>query len=292
MESKIVGQDLLVNQLDCIFKIFISSKGAIKPHFILTGPSGSGKTFTVKQLAEKFDMNFLEVNAAQLTKEGMSGNSLSKALSPLAMFKSKPTIVFVDEFDKLFISGNCNTDLAHESTNGVQNEFLKVLEGDTTSVFGDYGKYITIPTVSTLFVFAGAFNGEEDITLDRLRAFGLKTEFLGRVGLVYNVEPLGLEDMYKILDNSELLNNYVNLFSKMDKETIVFELKAYIRDNHEMNTIGARMINTLINQYFIQGKLPEKEVKKITFQNKLTFESDIHHQSPSLISLDEEENVI
>jgi ATP-dependent protease Clp ATPase subunit len=262
-----------------IFKIFIKSRGVIKPHFILTGPSGSGKTFTIKQLAEVFEMNFLEVNAAQLTKEGMSGNSLSKALSPLAQFsKTKPTIIFVDEFDKLFISGNCNTDLAHESTNGVQNEFLKVLEGDTTSVFGDYGKYITIPTTSTLFIFAGAFNGEEDITLDRLRAFGLKTEFLGRVGLVYNVTPLTLEDMYGILDKSELLDNYLLLFKNMDKEKIVYELKGYIKENHNMNTIGARMINTLINQYFIKGGLPAKEVKKVTFQDKITFESDIRHQ--------------
>ena len=32
----------------------------------------------------------------------------------------------------------------------------------------------------------GAFNGEEDIDIDRLREIGLKTEFLGRVGIVFN----------------------------------------------------------------------------------------------------------
>ena len=108
----------------------------------------------------------------------------------MMQFQSKPSVVFVDEFDKLFISGNANSDLAHESTNGVQNEFLKVLEGGTASVFGDYGKYVQISTSKTLFVFAGAFNGELDITIDRLRMFGLKTEFLGRVGLVYNVSQV------------------------------------------------------------------------------------------------------
>jgi hypothetical protein len=64
----------------------------------------------------------------------------------------------------------------------------------------------------------------------------------------------------------------------MDKETIVLELKGYIQKNQSMNTIGARMIDTLINTYFIKGGLPEDEVKKIVFQNKLTFEGDIHHQ--------------
>ena len=36
-----------------------------------------------------------------------------------------------------------------------------------------------------------------------------------------------------------------------------------------MNTLGARLVNTLIHQYFIAGKLPEKEVKKIAFTKKL-----------------------
>ena len=69
----------------------------------------------------------LEINAAQLTKEGTSGNSLSKALSPIMMLPANQlTIVFVDEFDKLFINGNMNSSLANEVTVGVQNEFLTV----------------------------------------------------------------------------------------------------------------------------------------------------------------------
>lgn len=183
---------------------------------------------------------------------------------------SKPTIVFVDEFDKLFISGNSNDSAAHESTKGVQNEFLKVLESDTASVFGDYGKYISVPAKNALFVFAGAFNGEDKITIDRLREIGLKTEFLGRVGLVYNTKPLSLDDLYEIIDHSELLEKYLVLFEDVDKEQVVYELKAYVKNNYEMNTLGARLINTLINQYFIKGGvLNEKIVEEITFQKKL-----------------------
>lgn len=265
----VIGQDKLIDEVTTIFKIFKASECVIRPHFILTGSSGSGKSFTIKTLTLEQDLGFLEINAAQLTKEGTSGNSLSKALAPILQMGSKPCVVFVDEFDKLFISGNSNDSAAHESTTGVQNEFLKVLESDTASVFGDYGKYINVNVANVLFVFAGAFNGEEDITLDRLREIGLKTEFLGRVGLVYNTKPLTLEDLYRIVEKSELLDYYCKLFKGADKEQIIYMLKAHLKRNYEMNTLGARLINTMIHQYFIKGKLEEKEVKEISFQNKL-----------------------
>ena len=269
-ENKVKGQDSLIKDLSKLLTIFKTSDAAIRPHFVLTGPSGSGKSFTIATLASTLDIPFIEINAAQLTKEGTSGNSLSKALAPLAMSSGKPTICFVDEFDKLFISGNSNSDLAHEATNGVQNEFLKVLESDEAAVYGDYGKYINIPIKNVLFVFAGAFNGAEDLTLDDLRDVGIKTEFLGRVGLVYNVQPLKLDDLFAIFDNSELFKTYLELFEDADAEKISYEIKVKIQENFENNTLGARMINTLIHQYFIKGGFKDDSAKKITFQKKLT----------------------
>jgi ATP-dependent protease Clp ATPase subunit len=265
----IIGQDKLVSELDKIFSIFEASEGTIKPHFILTGESGSGKTFTINNLAVKYKMNFLEINAAQLTKEGTSGNSLSKALTPLINTSKELTIVFVDEFDKLFISGNSNDSSAHESTTGVQNEFLKLLEGRITQVFGDYGKYVSVSVDKVLFVFAGAFNGEKDITLDRLRSIGIKTEFLGRVGLVYNTNPLSFEDLCLIVDNSDLLDKYCKLFNS-DFEEVSLYIKGYLQKFFDKNTLGARMINTLIQQYFIKGGvLNLEDAKEITFQKIL-----------------------
>lgn len=268
--KKVIGQESLLKEIDRILEIFVASQCIVRPHFILTGPSGSGKSLTIKTLAEKNKLAYIEVNAAQLTKEGTSGNSLSKALSPLLQIGSKPAIVFVDEFDKLFISGNSNDSVAHESTTGVQNEFLRVLEADTASVFGDYGKYINVPAKNVLFIFAGAFNNESDINLDRLREIGLKTEFLGRVGLVYNTKELTLEDLFEIIDHSDLLKTYLKIFVDSDRETVIYELKAHIQKHHAMNTLGARMINTLIHQYFIKGgKLEEEQAKEITFQKTL-----------------------
>ena len=259
-----------LNQINRIFEIYQASEGEIRPNFILTGPSGSGKSFNIGMLCEKHNIHMLEINAAQLTKEGTSGNSLSKALSPLLQLGDAMAVVFVDEFDKLFISGNTNSSLAHETTNGVQNEFLKVLEAGKTSVFGDWGKYHEIATDKLLFVFAGAFNGEENITIDRLREFGIKTEFLGRVGLAYGLEKLTLEDLRIILEDHPLLENYLALAPTVKKADVTRTIMAAIKDNYEKNTLGARLITTLIHHYFIEGGIKKPEAKKVSFQKTLT----------------------
>jgi ATP-dependent protease Clp ATPase subunit len=263
-------QEQFLKELDKLVSIFEASEAELRPHFILTGPSGSGKSFNIAQIAEKFDLGFLEINAAQLTKEGTSGNSLSKAMAPLANMQQDLTICFVDEFDKLFVSGNSNSQMAHESTNGVQNEFLKVLESDTASVFGDYGKYVNISVKKVLFVFAGAFNGEEDIDIDRLREIGIKTEFLGRVGLVFNTSKVSLESMVLTMKASAQLDMYLKLFSDVKRERVEKIIEKQLTEAYEKNTLGFRLITTLINQYFIKGEDSSgKETKKVSFQRTL-----------------------
>lgn len=145
-----------------------------------------------------------------------------------------------------------------------------MLESDTCSVFGDYGKYINCPSKNVLFVFSGAFNGEKDINIDRLREIGIKTEFLGRVGLVYNTKRLSLEDLYEIIDTSEMLDTYCDLFENTDREKVVLLIKQKVKLNYEQNTLGARLVNTLINQYFIKGGFSDEDVKTVSFQKKLT----------------------
>lgn len=262
-----------IDSIRKIVKIFKTSEGNIRPHFTLTGPSGSGKSWAIQAIADELEVGYMEINAAQLTKEGTSGNSLSKALAPIQQHPNVPMIIFVDEFDKLFISGNSNSSLAHETTNGVQNEFLKVLESDEASVFGDYGKYHQVSVKNALFIFAGAFNGEENIDIDRLRDFGIKTEFIGRVGLVYNLEKLSLNDLILILEDSKLLRDYLTLFEgSANKKECVKTISKFIKENYEQNTLGARLVNSLIHQYFIRGgKLGKEEAKIISFQKKLSF---------------------
>lgn len=277
---KLNEQKQLTADLSKILEIFKHSGGAIRPHFMLTGPSGSGKSHLIATLADEHKLDYLEINAAQLTKEGTSGNSLSKALSPLTNSQQSLVICFVDEFDKLFISGNSNSSLAHETTNGVQNEFLKVLESDTASVFSDYGKYANISVKTVLFIFAGAFNGEEDINLDRLREFGVKTEFLGRVGLVFNTSPISLDSLYEILDSSETLKMYLELFPSVPKDEVTELIREFLCANYVNNTIGIRLINTLIHQYFIKGgELGSPKTTPLAFQTTLKLNQETNKQS-------------
>lgn len=271
-----IEQMQVIDQLDRIFRIFKASDGTIRPHFILTGASGSGKSHTVQYLSANHKLPFYEVNAAALTKEGTSGNSVSKALSALTnRATSKPAVVFVDEFDKLFISGNSNSDLAHETTNGVQNEFLKVLESGTASVFGDYGKYVNIPVDNVLFIFAGAFNGEEGVTLDRLRQFGVKTEFLGRVGLVFGLPTLSLDSLQYILTQSPLLDSYLKLFTDVERSDVVEAVMNEVRAVYSENTLGIRLLNTMLHQYFVNGGvIPQEAVDSSAFHETLSLNGE------------------
>lgn len=252
----IIGQRKIKDSLNTVFDVFVQSDTQIRPHFFLTGETGSGKSHIIKTLAKIKGLNFLKINGAALTKEGTSGNSVAKALSPLQNLANKPVIVFVDEFDKLFVSGNSNSDLAHDTTNGVQNEFLTLLEDTKASVFGDYGKYVRVNVDKCLFCFAGAFNGAA-ITQEELLSMGVKTEFLGRVSLLYHTEKLSLDDLYEILDKSSLLDSYLKLFSK-NKKDVIKHLKPILKKSYDENLIGARIINSIIHRYFIEGSVPVK----------------------------------
>lgn len=275
-----------VNSIRRVLEIHHVSQGEIRPHFILTGPSGSGKSFNITGLCDELGMQLLEVNCAQLTKEGLSGNSLSKALAGLENMNMAPAVIFLDEFDKLFISGNSNGDLAHESTNGIQNEMLKMLESGTTQVYtGRYGVYADVSVDRHLFVFAGAFNGENDIDLDRLRQMGIKTEFLGRVGLVFNMEKVKLADLLAAVETNELLDKYIDLHKPANADLlpadeldrlrtafradVVAKVQKVISDNYEHNTLGYRQITTLLHQFFINGTLETPNKKAPVFTRSL-----------------------
>lgn len=247
-----------VNQLNVLFETFKKSRGNIRPHFVLTGSSGTGKSANIATLSKHHKLEFLEINAAQLTAEGVSGNSLSKALSPLKEMQDSLTVCFVDEFDKLFIRGQSNSELAHDTTVQVQNEFLKVLETGSTAVFGDYGKYVPVDTSKVLYVFAGAFNGAKDIDSGKLKSFGIRPEFLGRVNLTFNMPNISFNSYLKVLQDHPLLNDYLKLYTEFDKKKVLKDLKESLQEKFDQNVIGLRLLSSIIHNYFIK-KLIEKK---------------------------------
>lgn len=256
-------QNQVQSQLEHVFSVFKTSNGMLRPHSILTGCSGSGKTFLIQQLARAHKIPFIEINAAQLTNEGLSGNSLSKALVPLGSYGDSLNIVFFDEIDKLFLAGEDQIG-SRETTIRVQNELLKILESDTADVIGDYGKYRTVNVRNTLFFFAGAFNNEDNLTLNRLRQFGIRNEFIGRVGLLFHIDRPSIEQLSNALDGLEAFNIYLQMYPNCDRQVAKSYLMKIISFYHEQNQLGMRILTTLLHQYFMyQGNIPQHVVESV-----------------------------
>lgn len=234
-------------QINKILKVYVSSSGAIRPHFFLTGATGSGKTHTITKLADEFGINIINVNSAQLTSEGIAGNSISKALASLTDFQNTPVIVFFDEFDKAIASD------AEVTSGTVQQEVLKLLEDSTTEVFGNYGKYNRVQVSNVLFVFAGSFAGTEFDNLSDLLDHNVRPELLGRVGLHFHVEKASLEELLNLVKKSKLIKDYCDLFSGITHEKAVHDISKELEAQFDNNLIGIRIINSLAHQYFING---------------------------------------
>jgi len=170
----------------------------------------------------------------------------------------KPAVIFVDEFDKLFTS---HTDTNNPATSDVQDEFLKTIEGQAT-VAGEYGKFHSVDTSKYLFVFSGSFAGAEITTLDQLQEKGVRTEFVGRVPLVYHLPKVPLSKLLMILANSTLLPAYADTL-KINLDKAKIDLVNLITAEYPSNTIGIRLVNKLIHQYFIDGSPKTKPKKKM-----------------------------
>lgn len=242
-------QERIVRQLTHVMCTFVRSDAAIRPHFHLTGPSGSGKTFLVNEAAKEFKIPFMEVNAAGLTAEGLSGNSLSKALRKLREHWNEPNIIFVDEFDKLFQRNG-------ETTEGfrsmVQDEFLTALESKYTSIFTDYGKYEPCRIDNSLFIFAGAYSNQQIDSIQALKDTGMRTEFIGRVPLVFSTEAVPLDELRKHVTNVALYQHYKKLYPGTRDQTASRHIVSMLEEQQKETPIGIRLLNSTIHQYFMR----------------------------------------
>lgn len=232
-----------MQQIHKILGVFKASLGAIRPNFFLVGSTGSGKTHMITTMCKDQELTLISINAATLTKEGISGASLSRLLAPLRELQGKPVVCLVDEFDKQFLS---DTGQAKD----VQDEFLKALETSVT-IAGDYGKFTEVDTSKVLWVFAGAFKGKTIQSAEDLNGLGIKEEFIGRVPLVYRTNEPTLDELINTLNNSKLLSDYCKVL-KQPHDVVATQLQDKLYQAAHNNTIGYRIINKLIHQHFIE----------------------------------------
>lgn len=249
------------NSIERVLRVFIKSEARIRPHFILTGATGSSKTYTVETLCKALGLELITVNSAQLTVEGVAGNSVSKSLSQLKGLNGSKAVVLFDEFDKLLDINQCGGGISSDITLNIQDEILKVVEGETTEVFGDYGKYVKVPCNNILFVFAGAFGGAEVGSIEDLLRFGVKPELLGRIGLQYHMDKMPLEEMEELVKSSNLIKDYVSIMNGSDLDKSVEAITKELQLQYDNNILGVRIIGSLAHQFFIDRKF--KRVKPV-----------------------------
>ncbi|WBQ32487.1 ATP-dependent Clp protease ATP-binding subunit [Erwinia phage Kuerle] len=241
-------QEKFVRQVGTILETFIESDCEIRPHFHVTGPSGSGKSYLIGKACEEVGVKMIEINAAQLTAEGLSGNSLSKALRPLREHWNMPNVIFVDEFDKLF---QTNGEKTENFRSQVQDEFLTCLESKYSSILTDYGKYDPVRIDKSLFIFAGAYSNQKINNISELRDAGMRTEFLGRVPLIFSTVEVTMEDLRKQIKHVGLYQAYKRLRPETkDADAVKGIAKILEQQNKDMN-IGIRLLNTAIHLYFM-----------------------------------------
>lgn len=251
------------------FTVYMKSSQTILPHFIMSGSTGTGKSMLIQHMCKKFNVPCLSINGAQLTPEGMQGASLSKLLVPLEKVSKQPSVVLIDEFDKVFAM--------HAEKAGVQQEILHMISSRRVDVIGQFGHYNKVNLDKVLFIFAGAFSNRETVSPQTLLDIGMEPELLGRVNLHVHVPSIDKEEILKAVDSEPLFEQYQRALGLPDAEieAAKISVKERILVIWDRSVIGYRVIQRVTHQYFLlDGEYPSEDDELAESDPKFTDEFD------------------
>ncbi len=150
-------------------------------------------------------------------------------------------IVFLDEIDKIAAGEGGRGGGPDVSREGVQRDLLPIVEGCVVQT-----KYGPVHTDHVLFIAAGAFH--------KVKPSDLVPELQGRLPLRVELDSLGEEDLFRILQEPEssLVGQYQALLGvegvvlSFDEEALREVASFAARMNAEMENIGARRLQTIL----------------------------------------------
>ncbi|HEX9068266.1 MAG TPA: AAA family ATPase, partial [Ktedonobacterales bacterium] len=150
-------------------------------------------------------------------------------------------IVFLDEIDKVISAGS--TSGPDVSGEGVQRDLLPFIEGTTLAT-----RYGAVRTDHILWIAAGAFSSS--------KPSDLIPELQGRLPIRVGLEPLGVNDLRRILAEPEnaLTKQYAALLAtegltlQFTEEGIDELAQAAYQMNERVENIGARRLHTIMER--------------------------------------------
>lgn len=300
IRKTVIGQDDAIKQI--VTTIWENFYGDTTNNMIILGPSGSGKTEIIRQVSKLLNIPLLLTSVTGMSQAGYVGRGTDEILKDLLTLtkgdisKAERAIVVLDEFDKIATRGN-KGDI---STNGVQNELLKIVEDGTFGIDYNHGSRMILNTEHITFIGVGActdiltkkINKQAGFTSDikdkvittgkinsddLVEKLGLKAELVGRMGKIIRLNDLDIDTLKKIVTDSKksAYNDKVNLIKKSNIK--------YIEENHDEiieaiakiakdKKIGARAISSIVNEMFsdIMFNLSDDEEN----YNELTISKD------------------
>ena len=244
---------------------------------LFIGPSGCGKTEIFRTLKKLYPFIYI-YDASSITNDGWSGGKKTYSVfqemlaSGMTKEEIEHSVIVFDEFDKL-----CVPKISKGGENvaaSVQGEFLSMIEGSNVSFKGLAPDVINTENIT--FVFLGAFEdlykerehkrtqnaigfatakeeGEVDgklFTAEDLIRFGIRTEIMGRIGKIVQLNNLEEEDFYNILKDDNI--SPVKKLMKNISSSVVFsdEHLREIAKAAAKTGLGVRYLKTQIENEF------------------------------------------